>query len=362
MRDKTDAIVGCILGTAVGDALGLPYEGLTPSRARRMLGAPSRYRFLFAKGMISDDTEHTCMVAQSLIESGMDVELFGKCLARRLRWWLFALPAGVGKATAQAGIRLWLGRGPSKAGVFSAGNGPAMRAAIFGAAVDDVSLLLQLVQRSSYLTHTDPKAEYGAIAVALAAKHARESEVIDPRCWLDGVIDATKGDCDEWIELLQSAIASVERNESTVDFARQVGLERGVTGYVYHTVPIAIHAWLSSPDDYRKAVVAAIECGGDADTVAAIVGGIVGSRTGEKEIPGNWLNDLWEWPRSVKWMRHVGQTVAVGGEGQHRIQAPKVNPVSVVFRNVLFLLVVLFHGFRRLAPPYDRTLSHQSSN
>jgi len=59
------AIIGCILGTAVGDALGLPYEGVAPRRAKRLLGPPDRYRFLFGHGMISDDTEHTCMVAMS---------------------------------------------------------------------------------------------------------------------------------------------------------------------------------------------------------------------------------------------------------------------------------------------------------
>ncbi len=57
-----DHIIGCILGTAVGDALGLPYEGLSRRRAARMLGPPDRFRFLFRRGMVSDDTEHTCIV------------------------------------------------------------------------------------------------------------------------------------------------------------------------------------------------------------------------------------------------------------------------------------------------------------
>jgi ADP-ribosyl-[dinitrogen reductase] hydrolase len=95
-----EAIVGCILGTAVGDSLGLPYDGVTPSRARRMLGPPDRHRFCFRRGMISDDTEHTCLVAQSLIEARGDLDMFKERFASRLRWWIIALPAGVGKATA----------------------------------------------------------------------------------------------------------------------------------------------------------------------------------------------------------------------------------------------------------------------
>jgi ADP-ribosylglycohydrolase len=66
---KANAVVGCILGTAVGDALGLPCEGLHPRRAARMLKDPARNHFLLGKGMVSDDTEHTCMVAQALIAS-----------------------------------------------------------------------------------------------------------------------------------------------------------------------------------------------------------------------------------------------------------------------------------------------------
>lgn len=58
-----DAIIGCILGTAVGDALGLLYEGVSPARAVRLLSPSDRYHFFFGRGMISDDTEHTCMVA-----------------------------------------------------------------------------------------------------------------------------------------------------------------------------------------------------------------------------------------------------------------------------------------------------------
>ena len=77
-------IVGCILGTAVGDALGLPYEGVSRSRVPRLLGSPERHRFLFGRGMVSDDTEHTCLVAQSLISAGNDETFFTRDFARRL--------------------------------------------------------------------------------------------------------------------------------------------------------------------------------------------------------------------------------------------------------------------------------------
>lgn len=347
-----DAIIGCLLGTAVGDALGLPYEGISASRAPRLLGPPDRHRFFYGRGMISDDTEHTCLVAQSLIESDGDVGVFTKRFARRLRWWILALPAGVGKATARACVRLWLGVRPDKAGVFSAGNGPAMRAAIFGAAIDDRAQMLELVRASSRLTHTDPKAEFGAIAVALAARHARQNHTVDANLWLREMVEVCGNDASELVELLRQAVASVERGDSTRSFAGSMGLERGVTGYTYHTVPVVIHAWLSQQHDFPAAVRSVIECGGDADTTAAIVGGIVGAGVGIDGIPDDWLNGIAEDPRSISWMQNLGEALAESMDGQRPITVPTVNPIAALLRNLLFLLIVLFHGFRRLAPPY----------
>ncbi len=128
----TDAIVGCMLGTAVGDAIGLPFEGLPPRRLRRMCAKVDSHCLLFGRGMTSDDTEHTCLLANALIESGGDEAIFQRELARGLRAWLATLPAGTGLATLRATTKLWLGFGPRHSGVFSAGNGPAMRSALIG--------------------------------------------------------------------------------------------------------------------------------------------------------------------------------------------------------------------------------------
>ena len=145
--------------------------------------------------------------------------------------------------------------------------------------------MLELVRASSRLTHSDPKAEYGAVAVAFAARHSRNHEVIDAHRWLSEVVDAVGDNASELIDLLQQAIASTAAEESTMHFAESLGLAGGVTGYTYHTVPAAIHAWLSHPKDYCCAVKTIIECGGDADTTAEIVGGIVGAGVGRDGIP-----------------------------------------------------------------------------
>src|SRR5438128_2167041 len=83
----SDRIAGVILGTAVGEALGLPREGLSRRRAARLFGDPPlRHRFLFGRGMVSDDTEHTCMTSQALLHAADDVDAFARSLAWRLRF------------------------------------------------------------------------------------------------------------------------------------------------------------------------------------------------------------------------------------------------------------------------------------
>lgn len=345
-------IVGCLLGTAVGDALGLPYEGVSRQRLHRLLGSPDRHRFILGRGMVSDDTEHTCIVAQSLIASNSDVEVFRKDFARRLRWWFAALPAGIGRATLRACLKLWIGVSPECSGVFSAGNGPAMRSAIFGAALDDVDVMVAFVRASARLTHTDPKAEYGAIAVALAAFTARREAAIDGQKFVEHLATIIGPDGAELISLLCDVVISVCAREPTLDFAASNGHEHGVSGYTNHTVPVAIHAWLSNPRDFRAAVTSVIQCGGDTDTTAAIVGGIVGTATGESGIPQEWISTMCEWPRSVDWMRRLACQL---DETTHDGFAQKpiaLNFPVVLLRNLVFLSVVLMHGIRRLFPPH----------
>jgi hypothetical protein len=110
---------------------------------------------------------------------------------------------------------------------------------------------------------------------------------------------------------------------------------------------------LAHPGDYRGAVLAAITCGGDTDTVAAITGGIVGTGVGRAGIPKEWLDRLAERPRDVAWMEKLALRLAevrsnyLGGSS-----GPQVSLLALGLRNLGFLLVVLLHGFRRLLPPY----------
>lgn len=346
------AIQGCLLGTAVGDALGLPFEGMSPQRIKKLNPTPLRHRFFFKRGMLSDDTEHTCLVAQSLIVSGADSSLFVKQLARRLRWWLLGLPAGIGLATLKSLIKLWFGFSAEKSGVWSAGNGPAMRSAIIGVyAADNNELLTSLVTKSTLITHRDPKALKGALIVAkLAAENSMVKEINSKQCLEK--IKPIVGDDDTLAELIDKAVISASKNETAKEFCHSLGFHNGVSGYIYQTLPVVLQIWLRHPRDYETAMQEAILCGGDTDTVAAILGGMVGAGCGIEGIPKKWIDSIIEWPRSVSWMNALALRLAKV-KAENKKQKPlAINLLGILCRNTFFMLWVLLHGFRRLFPPY----------
>lgn len=353
MSVTDDQIAGCLLGTAVGDALGLPYEGLSRRRAQRLLGAPDRYRLLFGSGLVSDDTEHACLVAQALVASAGDRSRFASELAARLRRWFLLLPPGVGLATARACVRLCLGYGAARSGVRSAGNGPAMRAPLLGVMSDDVSQLRGWITVSSRITHSDPQAECGAFLIALAAHLAARESLLTPQVmWSHAVRWEREREFAESLRRLDLVIASVEQHESTLAFADRIGLSNGVGGFIHETVPVALHAVLSHPAELMTAIQVAIACGGDTDSVAAIVGGIVGARVGRQGIDPRWLNRLVDWPQTVDWMSLLA--AQAGRVCRTGIAEPPLQPAAwqQLTRNLALLAVVLAHGFRRLAPPW----------
>jgi ADP-ribosylglycohydrolase len=345
--DKRERIVGCLLGGAVGDAIGLPYEGLSREAIVRRGGAgPLRHALIGGRGMLSDDTEHACMTAQALLAGGGDPRRFMHSLAWRLRGWLLGLPAGIGLGTLRALIKLWCGWSPAHSGVNSAGNGPAMRAAILGACLGaDEARMVAHVERSTRMTHRDPRALAGALAVARAAAQIVHHGAA-PAEILERIAGAT--DDAELRAALELARAHHGRGASPADYAAALGQGAGVSGYIHHTVPIALYCWLSAPTDLRATVEYAVRLGGDTDTVAAIAGGLTGASVGAQGVPADWLWGLWETPRSPRWIvRLAGRAADACIDGRPARPLALCWPLLIV-RNLMFTMVVLGHGFSRL--------------
>lgn len=341
ISDPADRFAGCLIGTAIGDSLLLPAEGLSRSRIARRFSGPLRHRLVFGHGMVSDDTEHAFLTAQALLAAGDDPDRFASALARRLRWWLLALPGGCGLATAKGLLRSWLGFHPSRSGVRSAGNGPAMRSAIIGLRwAHDPERLRAFVTASTLLTHRDDRAVTAAMAVALAAAHPVQAGGMDG---LWAAWRSLSGD-----PVWSGIIAMLERQygqAASVDaVAADLGCPEQVSGYAYHSVPLALYAWLRHRDDPGACLQAILRCGGDTDTIGAIAGALLGAGGKLAAFPPTWQEPICAWPMSVERMRAVAQALAAGGR-----------PVwwwwpLQPLRNALFLLVIIAHGMRRLLP------------
>jgi ADP-ribosyl-[dinitrogen reductase] hydrolase len=340
-----ERLLGCLLGTAVGDALGLPFENLTSQRRAKLFGELSGYRLVLGKGMGSDDTEHTVHVARALIRSRGDVEGFRRALSRSLRAWFLCLPAGAGKATIFGCVRMIFGVSPTRSGIHSAGNGPAMRSAIIGVMYrDDPERMRQLIEASTVMTHSDPLALSGALLVAVAA-----GSFSDPNTLMSELLEFVAHD-DIWRTPLARLRESLAQSESTLDFARSTCPASGVSGYIVHTVPVALHAALSATS-VSEAVKSAVECGGDTDTTGAIAGAICGARLGPASIPAEWLERWVDTPISMTYLRELADRLSKVSEGEPAPPASfawwKVPP-----RNVIFFMILLVHIGRRILPPY----------
>lgn len=114
-----------------------------------------------------------------------------------------------------------------------------------------------------------------------------------------------------------------------------------------HTVPVALFAWLRHRGDFAAAVAGGIRCGGDTDTVAAIVGSLAGCEVGVEGIPVDWREGLVDWPRSARLLERLSVELGSPGGKPVRWFWP-----GIVLRNLFFLAVVLTHGLRRLLPSY----------
>ncbi len=372
--ERSSRFRGLVLGAAVGDALGLPFEGLSAARAKRLFPGPLRHRLVFGHGMTSDDTEHLFLTGQALLAGAGDVPRFERSLSWRLRGWLAALPAGIGFATLRATIKLWIGLIlPIRSGVRSAGNGATMRSAVIGAfSAGDPAKRRALCDASSLLTHTDGRAVVAARAVAeIAALEVREGNGARPAA--NEVVELLRALPDEplpeWDRVLDGFLAAAAAEEPVESFAVRLEQRGFVTGYALHSVPVALYAWWRHHGDYAETLRSVIALGGDTDTTGAFAGALAGATCGAEGIPVSWIDGLWEWPRGRDALEELAarlSTVPAGGRardtgGRARDTGGRARdtggPVriflpGVLLRNAVFLTIVLAHGLRRAFPPY----------
>ena len=344
-----DRLAGILLGTAIGDALGLPVEGMSKAAIARAGITVDRYRLFGRTGFVSDDTEQSALVAQTLSAHPDDRDAFRQAFRRALLGWFLRLPWGIGLGTLRACLRIALGL--RRSGVGSAGNGAAMRAAIVGGFFADAPSTERKAWSDAIaeVTHTDVRAVEGARFVAeLAAICVQTSPVvsgapvdvgrlaIDPSRALDVVRDA------ELRRALERCLALVRREATTAEAADALGN----TGFVVSSVPLATFCFLRYATDPERAFSEAVLAGGDTDTNAAIVGGWLGALHGERRLPVRLVEDLCEGPFGKTHLRALAADLVAARNGAP--PTARYSWAAAIARNLLLFPVVMSHGLRVL--------------
>lgn len=275
---------GAVIGSAVGDALGAPFEFGTAGAFSARFPAPGAGDEMgggggWNAGEATDDTQMAVHVAESLLErNGLDLpDVFS-----RFQRWAAADPKDIGLQTEDVLTRglPWdqAATAHYRSSRHAAGNGSLMRAtpsAVYFAPGGQRATM-EAARRIAALTHGDPAAWEGTaifhdlVRVALSGA--------DPLEHLPRTLAAVDPDHRERYAVV---LAPDWHPSQATEF----------NGAVWPCLGSAVWA-LRTTRSYEDAIRAAIDLGGDTDTVAAVTGGLAGAVHGLASIPARWTTPL----------------------------------------------------------------------
>ncbi|WP_106401282.1 ADP-ribosylglycohydrolase family protein [Actinocorallia populi] len=262
-----------LLGLSVGDAFGDRFFAPVYFHSRHAHTVPE------APWAWSDDTEMACTVTLHLAENHrVDQDLLAAEFAARLsvgrRYGANALEL-LERVRAGAGWRTEARAGFGGEGSY--GNGAAMRVAPLGAALTGrPEEAAGTAIRTAEVTHAHPEAVQGAAAVAAAAAAAPA-----------GMFGAVLGLLPEGRMRERVSTASAMGDAAPERAAAVLGNGERISAL--DTVPFCLWTVGRYGADYTRALRACVAVGGDMDTTAAIVGGIIAAHHGHGVIPATWL-------------------------------------------------------------------------
>jgi poly(ADP-ribose) glycohydrolase ARH3 len=290
--DRRDRVLGLLLGTALGDALGAPFEGRTlvsesALRAHTHSSAVLRH---------TDDTALTLALAEHLARGDAGDPLAEDALAADfVAAWRAEPWRGYGAAAARLFHQIGDGAGwrESARGLFdgqgSYGNGAAMRVAPVVAVSTGPHHAADLARRTAAITHAHEDGQQGAALQATAACLALVSDPgrpVDPQVVLDDLARVVRSR--PWHAKLERVVELLSAEALPRHAAHALGNDVTALG----SVPTALLAYLTSPDDPAAVVSYAIRAGGDTDTIAAMAGALAGARNGAGAFPSAWVDRL----------------------------------------------------------------------
>jgi poly(ADP-ribose) glycohydrolase ARH3 len=299
IRDRFEA---CLLGVAVGDALGAKFEAQS--------GDWLRSRFPTIEKLIAyptdeiwytDDTQMTIGVCEALIERGEIVE---ESLCRKFSD-NYMPSRGYGRGARAVLSAMELGHDYREVAESyfpggSYGNGAAMRVAPIGLFFrDDETRLLEQARLSALPTHRHPLGIEGAQLLALAVGICSKMHDFH---------------CDEFFGRLLAARTSDEYRvkleaASTIRSSEDLAtLGNGIEAL--ESVVTAIASFALSPESYEATIGNVILLGGDTDTTAAMAGGLSGAYLGTQKLPRSLVDKLESSVKGREYLRELSAKLA----------------------------------------------------
>jgi poly(ADP-ribose) glycohydrolase ARH3 len=275
---------GCLLGQAVADGLGAPWEGLPADMVFTMGPAEKIVRHESnATLYYTDDTQMAIGVAETLIEAHwIDEEILCRAFVAN-----YHPDRGYGQGARRLIAAMAEGsdfRGLAKT-LFpggSLGNGAAMRVAPVGLLFyDDLDRVADEAAKSAIVTHTHPMGVDGARIIALAVAMAVRDPVFEPAVFYPELL--CRVETEEFAWQLRT-IQDLDPLDALVGFGN--GLE------AHRSVVTALACFAASPEDYLTTIQYAIGQGNDTDTLAAMAGAISGAHLGIRHVPARLVGAL----------------------------------------------------------------------
>lgn len=276
---KFATLVGC----AIGDALGNPFETKSPFH-EPLLEWDGTFKeggtFWWGQpGQYTDDTLMSLALSRSLARcGGFNPSDIAK---EYLAWYLSKNTRGIGGTTAQAMENLRMGISWDDSGVKGehvCGNGTAMRATPLGLVYrNNLVDLITYAKQDAQITHNSSEAKCGSMAIALGTALLSHQNLM-PEEVLDAVIDVLPD------SIVKTKLLLAKKHLEDATDERKALLEIGSQGYVPETVAAAYYC-LVAGEDFKEVVTKAVRAGGDTDTTAAIAGGMAGTFYGLDGIP-----------------------------------------------------------------------------
>ena len=304
MPSHKSRMIGCLLGGAIGDAMGYPVEFMRISDIQRYFGGAG-VRDLSYSSLVSDDTQMTLFTAEGLLNAHQEGKSPVKSVYRSyLRWYYTQCGVKMPGAKYEGGLlneaKIFASRAPGttclsslssgRMGTIanpinhSRGCGGVMRSApcaVFPNAFD-------LGCRLAAITHGHPGGyiSAGALAWLLQKLYYGQSlpdAVDDLIAELDEIEDA-----ESTRDALQHAVDLAAEGRPCAPTVRELG--EGWVGE--EALAIAVYSALSFPTDYAQAVRLAVNHDGDSDSTGSICGNIMGMLLGAGAIPVEWRDGV----------------------------------------------------------------------